>query len=66
MDFVIPQDHRVKIKESKKINKYLDLAGELKICGLECNGDPKCSWCTWNGPQRPGKETGGTGDQRKN
>ena len=29
-DFVIPADHRVKIKESKKINKYLELARKLK------------------------------------
>ena len=28
-DFVVPENHRVKIK-SEKINKYLDLAGELK------------------------------------
>ena len=28
VDFAIPVDHRVKIKESKKIDKYLDLAGE--------------------------------------
>ena len=30
VDFVIPADHRVKMKESEKINKYLDLARELK------------------------------------
>ena len=24
-----------------------------------------CRWCTWNGPQRHRKETGGTGDQKK-
>ena len=30
MDFVIPADHRVKIKESEKRDKYLDLAKELK------------------------------------
>ena len=28
---VIPVDHRVKIKESEKKNKYLDLARGLKI-----------------------------------
>ena len=31
MNFVIPVDHRLKIKESKKIDKYLDLARELKV-----------------------------------
>ena len=30
VDFSIPADHSVKIKESKKIDKYLDLAGEMK------------------------------------
>ena len=29
MDFAVPADHRVKLKESEK-NKYLDLAKELK------------------------------------
>ena len=31
LDFVILADHKVKIKESKKIDKYLDFARELKI-----------------------------------
>ena len=32
MDFAVPADHRVKLKESKKEDKYLDLAREfLKI-----------------------------------
>ena len=26
MDFAVPADHRVKLKESKKTDKYLDLA----------------------------------------
>ena len=30
MGFVILADYKVKMKESKKIDKYLDLAGELK------------------------------------
>ena len=30
VDFAIPADYRVKIKESEKIHKYLDLARELK------------------------------------
>ena len=30
MDFAIPADHRVKLKESKKRDKYLNLARELK------------------------------------
>ena len=30
MDFAVPMDHRVKISENEKINKYLDLARGLK------------------------------------
>ena len=30
VDFAVPADHRVKLKESEKKDKYLDLAGELK------------------------------------
>ena len=30
MDFAIPVDYRVKIKESEKSDKYLDLAWELR------------------------------------
>ena len=30
MDFAVPLDHRVKIKENEKRNKSLDLARELK------------------------------------
>ena len=30
VDFAVPTDHRVKLKESKKRDKYLDLARQLK------------------------------------
>ena len=30
VDFTIPEDHRVKIKESKRIDKYVDLDRVLK------------------------------------
>ena len=30
MDFAVPADHRVKLKESEKKEKYLDLDRELK------------------------------------
>ena len=32
MDFAVPTDHRIKLKESEKRDKYLVLARELKIC----------------------------------
>ena len=31
MDFAVPADHRVKLKENEKMDKYLDLARELKM-----------------------------------
>ena len=30
MDFAVPTDHRIKLKESTKKDKYLNLAWELK------------------------------------
>ena len=33
MDFAVPAEHRVKLKESEKKDKYLDLSRELKNCG---------------------------------
>ena len=30
VDFVVPADHRIKLKEIEKKDKYLDLARELK------------------------------------
>ena len=30
VDFSVPADHRIKLKENKKKDKYLDLARELK------------------------------------
>ena len=33
VDFAVPADHRIKLKESEKKDKYLDLARELKKYG---------------------------------
>ena len=33
VDFAVPADHRIKLKESEKKDKYLDLARELKNYG---------------------------------
>ena len=32
VDFAVPADHRIKLKECEKKDKYLDLARELKNC----------------------------------
>ena len=55
MDFTVPANRRVKLKEVEKKDKYLDLAEEAME--HEGNGDTNCNWCTWNNPQRLGKGT---------
>ena len=47
VNFTNPMDHWGKMKESKKIDEYLDLARELEKT-VENEGDRNisCSWCT--------------------
>ena len=47
-DFTVPTDNRVKLKEYKKKDKYLDLPRELKKT-MEHEGDDytNCGWCFW-------------------
>ena len=46
MEFAVPADHRVKLKEKEKKDKYLDLARELKkTVKHESDGDTNCNWC---------------------
>ena len=47
VDFAIPADHYVKIKENEKKDKYLDLARKLKkkTVKYEDNSDTNCRWC---------------------
>ena len=41
MDFAVPADHRVKEKEGKVLEKYLDLARELeKLCNIKVTVTP--------------------------
>ena len=47
LDFAVPAYHRVKLKESEKRDKYLDLAWELKkIMEHERDGYTNCKLCT--------------------
>ena len=48
VDFAVPADHRIKLKEYEKKDKYLDLAWELKKT-VELEGDnyTNCDWCFW-------------------
>ena len=50
VDFAVPADHRIKLKECEKGDKYLDLARELKT-SMEHEGDnyTNCDWCFWHG-----------------
>ena len=49
VDFAVPTNHRIKLKECEKRDKYLDLARELKKNG-EHEGDnyTNCDWCFWH------------------
>ena len=67
MNFAVLADHSVKIKESKKKNKYLDLAREIKkVIEYKGDGDTDYNWCTWNSCQRFGKGTERVKNQRIN
>ena len=53
MDFTVPADHRIKLKESKKKDTYLEFARELKKT-MEREGDNYTNrdWCFWYIHQR--------------
>ena len=56
VDFALPADHRVKIKENEKRGKYLNLTRELKNAKKhESNGDSNNNWSACNSPQSLGK-----------
>ena len=65
MDFAVPANHRVELKESEKKETYLDLARELKkTVEHESDGDTNCNWCSWHSHQRIGTRTGGLENKR--
>ena len=51
VDFSVPADHRIKLKEYEKKYKYLELARELKKITMEHQGDnyANCDWYFWHG-----------------
>ena len=65
MDFAVPADHRVKLKESEKKDKYLDLDWELKKT-VENESDvyTNCNWCSLYRQRRINKESVGFGNKR--
>ena len=66
--FADPADGRVKLKESKKKDKYIDLAIEIKkkqkTIEHEGDCDTNCNCCARNNPQRIGKGTEKLGNKR--
>ena len=48
LDFAVPADYRIKLKESKKKDKYLDLARKIEKT-MEHDGDnhTNCDCCFW-------------------
>ena len=66
MDIVVPADHKIKLKESEKKDKYLDLARELKKpWNMKVIEIPIAVGAYWNNPQRTGKGTRRLGNKRK-
>ena len=64
VDFGILAAHRLKLKESEKRDKYLDLVRELKkTMEHEGDNDTNCNWDTWNNSQRIGKTTEKLGNE---
>ena len=63
MDFAVLADHRIKLKECEKKDKYLDLGIEKTV---EHAGDnySNCNWCVWNSNKRITKGTGRRGSWR--
>ena len=63
VEFAVLVDHRVKLKESKKRDKYLDLARELKkIVEHDSDDYINCNWCSWYSHQRINTRTQGLGN----
>ena len=60
MDFAVPVDHRVKLNESEKRDKYLDFAWKLKkLWNMKVISYTNCYWCSWYSHQKTGTKTGG-------
>ena len=59
VNFAVPADHRIKLKECEKKDKYLNLDRELKKT-IEHEGDnyTNCNCCVWNNNWRITKGTG--------
>ena len=62
VDFAVPVELRMKLKECEKRDKYLDLARELKkTVEHESDDYTNCNLCSWFSHQRVRTRTGGLG-----
>ena len=68
MDLLVPVNHWVKIKASKKRDKDLDLARgpKKKAMKNKDDSDINCSLCIWSSPGRLGKGLRRIGNQKEN
>ena len=67
VDFAFLANHRVKLKESEKRTKYLDLTREMKkTMEQENDSDTNCNWCTRYSHQKISTGTVGLGNKRMN
>ena len=48
VDFAVPADHGLNLKECEKNVKYLDLARELEHVEHESDDCANCDWCFWH------------------
>ena len=66
-DLAVPSDHRVKLKEDEKMDKYLDLARELKkLWNMRVKVIPIVVGALGTVPINLEKKTGGSRNQTKN
>ena len=54
-DFIIQADHGVKMKESEKLDKYLDLAMKKKMWNMKSDGDTNSNWHVGNNSRKSWK-----------
>ena len=64
VDFAFPANHRIKLKENEKKDKYLDLTRELKKLWNMKVTVISIDWCFWYCHQRIIKGPGGIGNKR--
>ena len=65
VDFSVPADQKVKLKETEKKDNFLDLVRVFQKAVVQESDDyTNCNWYTWYNHRRIGKGTGGLGNNR--